>query len=256
MTTMKISKPNIEILADEDSVAGKCLALFISAIDRVLKTADVFNLAISGGHTPAKFFKLLTEDPSAKTIPWKKINVFWVDERYVPHESPLSNYKLATDTFLSKIPIPKENIHPIETNFEAFDQAARQYEDTIRSVFNIKKGQMPQFDFILLGMGADGHTASLFPNSNALADTNDLACVVYLIDQKQPKEALTRITLTHPVLRAASQIIILVTGSEKAETLKDVLTNSPNEMKYPIHLLWPSLDKITWLIDSPAAKLL
>ena len=253
---MKISKPNIEVLADSEAVARRCLALFVSDVESVLKTADCFNLAISGGHTPERFFKLLGEAPAAKTLAWNKINLFWVDERYVPHESPLSNYKLAVDTFLSKIPIPQENIHPIPTNFEAFDQAARQYEDTLRSAFKISKGQIPKFDFILLGMGADGHTASLFPNSNALADTTDLACVVYLIDPEQAKQALTRITLTYPVLRAASQIIVLVTGPEKAQTLKEVLTNPPDESKYPIHLLWPSINKIIFLADSPAAKLL
>ena len=105
-------------------------------------------------------------------------------------------------------------------------------------------------------MGADGHTGSLFPNSNASFDTSDLACVVYLLDQKMPDQTVTRITLTHPVLCAASQITVLVSGAEKAKILKEVLTSEPDEVRYPIHALWPALDKISWLVDSPAAKLL
>jgi 6-phosphogluconolactonase len=182
--------------------------------------------------------------------------LFWVDERYVPHDSPYSNYKLAADTFLTKVPIPKENIHPIPTDFEDFDSAARQYEKTLRSVFHIKSGQLPKFDLIILGMGSDGHTGSLFPNSNACFDTKNLACVVYLLDQKLPDKTVNRITLTHPVICAASQIIVLVSGSEKAGTLKEVLAGPPDEIRYPIHILWPVLDKVLWLIDSPAAGLI
>ena len=112
------------------------------------------------------------------------------------------------------------------------------------------------FDLIILGMGADGHTGSLFPNSYASFDTTDLACVVFLLDQNLPDQLVTRITLTHPVLCAASKIVILVTGSEKAQILKEVLTSPPDEVRYPIHTLWPALDRITWLVDSSAGKML
>jgi 6-phosphogluconolactonase len=256
MSRVKQRKPNLEVLADADTVARRCLEVLVAAVERVLKTAKVFNLAISGGHTPERFFKLLGIDPASMALPWNKIHLFWVDERYVPYDSPLSNYKLAADTFLTKIPVPKENVHSIPTDEEDFNAAARQYEKTIRSVFGIKSGRLPVFDLIVLGMGADGHTGSLFPNSYASFDTKDLACVVYLLDQKLPDQTVTRITLTHPVLCAASQIIVLASGSEKAKILKEVLTSPPDEVRYPIHTLWPALDKISWLVDSPAAKLL
>ena len=126
----------------------------------------------------------------------------------------------------------------------------------IRSAFDIKSGRLPRFDLIILGMGADGHTGSLFPNSNASFDTSALACVVYLLDQKLPDQLVTRITLTHPVLCAASRIVILVTGNEKARILKEVFACEPDEIRYPVHLLWPALDRIAWLVDSSAAKLL
>ena len=105
-------------------------------------------------------------------------------------------------------------------------------------------------------MGSDGHTGSLFPNSNASFDTKDLACVVYLLDQKLPDQTVNRITLTHPVICAASQIVVLVSGAGKAKTLKTVLAGPPDEVRYPIHVLWPVLDKVLWLIDSPAAGLI
>jgi 6-phosphogluconolactonase len=256
MSRVKQNKPNIQVVEDADKLAHRCLELFVLATEQNIKTKNVFHLAISGGHSPQSFFELLGSEQKALSLPWDKIHIFWVDERYVPHDSPYSNYKLAADTFLTKVPIPEENVHPIPTDCEDFDSAARQYEKAIRSVFHIKSGQPPKFDLVILGMGADGHTGSLFPNSNASFDTKDLACVVYLLDQKLPDELLNRITLTHPVLCAASQIVVLVSGAEKAKILKEVLTGTPDEVRFPIHVLWPVLDKVVWLVDSPAAKLL
>jgi len=256
MSLTKQKKPNTQIVANADVLAHKCLDLFVVSVEETIKQRDAFYLAISGGKSPQRFFELLGSEQKVLSLPWDKIHLFWVDERYVPHDSPYSNYKLAADTFLTKVPIPKENIHPISTNFEDFDCAARQYEKTLRSVFHIKSGQLPKFDLIVLGMGSDGHTGSLFPNTNASFDTKDLACVVYLLDQKLPDQILNRITLTHPVICAASQIVVLVSGSEKAQTLKEVLAGPPDEIRYPIHVLWPVLDKVLWLIDSPAAGLI
>ncbi len=256
MSLTKQKKPNTQIVADAEALAHKCLDLFVTSVEQTVKEKDVFYLAISGGRSPQRFFELLGSEQKALSLPWDKIHLFWVDERYVPHDSPYSNYKLAADTFLTKVPIPKENIHPIPTEFEDFDSAARQYEKTLRSVFQIKSGQLPKFDLIILGMGSDGHTGSLFPNSNACFDAKDLACVVYLLDQKLPDQTVNRITLTHPVICAASQIVVLVSGSEKAGTLKEVLAGPPDEIRYPIHILWPVLDKVLWLIDSPAAGLI
>jgi 6-phosphogluconolactonase len=256
MSPTKQKKPNLQRAADAESLARQCLDLLVASVEQIVKEKNVFHLAISGGRSPQRFFELLGSEQKAISLPWDKIHLFWVDERYVPHNSQYSNYKLAADTFLTKVPIPQENIHPIPTEFEDSESAAKQYEKTIRCVFNIKSGHIPKFDLIILGMGSDGHTGSLFPNTNASFDTRDLACAVYLLDQKLPDEMVNRITLTHPVICAASQIWVLVSGAEKAKTLKDVLTGPPDEIRYPIHVLWPVLDKVLWLIDSPAAKLL
>ncbi len=241
----------VEILSSVDILAQRCLDVFVADARKAIDSSGVFHIAISGGYTPKHFFELLAESPAAATVPWDKIHLFWVDERYVPVDSQWSNYKLAYDTFISRVAIPQENIHRIPTEPADFMLASRSYEDKIREVFNLAEGQFPEFDLIILGMGAEGHTGSLFPNSYASFDTADLACVVFVMDEK-----LNRITLTYPVLCAAKHIVVLVSGEEKAEILRTVLTSEPDEVQYPIHLLWPVLDKVTWLIDSDAAKLL
>lgn len=257
MSRVRQQKPNVKIVSDSDAAARECLDIFITAAEQAVKAKGVFHTAVSGGHTPIKFFELLGSRAEVKNMPWDKIHVFWVDERYVPHDSPHSNYKLARDSFLSKVPIPEQNIHPIPTEGEDSDLACKEYEKTISSVFDIKPGQLPEFDLVVLGMGADGHTGSMFPGSYASFDTTDLACVVYLLDQgDMPDKPVTRITLTHPVICAASRIVMLVTGKEKAQILKEVLTSPPDDVRYPVHSLLPAIERITWVVDSEAAKLL
>jgi 6-phosphogluconolactonase len=248
MTTTQ-QKPRIEIVSNPESFAQRSVEIFVADAHKAIRAKDVFYVALSGGHTPKHFFELLGEMDQAKNLPWNKIHLFWVDERYVPPISPQSNYKLAADTFLNKVTIPQNNIHRIPTEYSDFHEAARQYEKKIRDVFNLGENEIPEFDMIVLGMGADGHTGSLFPNSYASFDTEDLACVVYVLDDK-----LNRITLTHPVLCAASHLVVLVSGREKAAILNEVLNNEPDEIRYPIHAIWPILNKVTWLVDSEAAK--
>jgi 6-phosphogluconolactonase len=251
METTAHYKPNVEVVSDPEGLAERSVALFVSEAEKAVKAKGAFYVAISGGNTPKRFFELLGEVPTAKALPWDKIQLFWVDERYVPPDSKWSNYKLAADTFLSKVSIPKENIHRIPTEYSDFKVAAQHYEATIRKVFGLQKNHLPKFDLILLGMGVEGHTGSLFPDSFATFDTEDLACVVYVLDEK-----LNRITLTHPVLCAASHLVVLVSGEEKAAILKEVLTHEPDEVRYPIHTLWSILNKVTWLVDSKAAQFL
>jgi len=251
METVANYKPKVEVVSDAEGLAYRVLEIFVGDATKAIKARGSFRVAISGGHTPKRFFELLYESPKAKALPWNKIQLFWVDERYVPPDSPWSNYKLAADTFLTKVPIPQKNIHRIPTEYSDFKVAAHCYEESIREVFGLEENQLPEFDLVVLGMGAEGHTGSLFPNSYAPFDKEDLACVVYVLDEK-----LNRITLTHPVLCAASHLTVLVSGQEKASILKEVLTSEPDEVRYPIHTLWPILDKVTWLVDSQAAKFL
>jgi 6-phosphogluconolactonase len=244
------AKYNIEVASDAEDLAHRTVQLFIAAAHEAIEARGMFYTAISGGHTPARFFRLLANTPEAKSLPWDQIHIFWVDERYVPPDSEASNYKLAADAFLDRVSIPPVNVHRIPTEYEDISEAARAYERTIREDFGLGKGEVPEFDLIVLGMGGDGHTGSLFPNSYATFDTHDLACVVYVLDDT----TLNRITLTHPVLLAARRLVVLVSGPEKAQTLHEVLTSEPDEVRYPIHVLWPVLDKMTWIVDRDAAR--
>ncbi len=249
METTTNFQPHVEVVRDPEVLAARSAEIFVGNAREAIETKGAFCVAVSGGQTPENFFKLLGEAPQANSLPWEKIQLFWVDERIVDADSPLSNYKLAADTFLARVAIPPENVHRIPTEYEDFRAAVRCYEETLREVFGLTEGQLPEFDLIVLGVGADGHTASLFPGSYATLDTDDLACAVYVLD-----EDLNRITLTHPVLRAASRLVVLACGPEKADILGKILTSEPDEVQYPIHALWPVLDRVTWLIDTAAAK--
>lgn len=251
METITKYRAHVEVVSDLDALAHQSVAHFVADAEKAIDAKNIFHVAISGGHTPIHFFELLGKIPSAKSLPWDCIHLFWVDERYVPPDSQCSNYKLAADTFLSKVSIPQENIHRIPTEYSDFNTSAKCYEETIRRVFQLEKNDIPKFDLILLGMGSDGHTGSLFPDSYAAFDTENMVCVVYVLDEK-----LNRITLTHPVLCSASHLVVLVSGEEKAPILKEVLASEPDEVKYPIHILWPILDRVTWLVDNQAARLL
>jgi len=242
-------KPNIEVASDPESLAQKAVASFVADAQKAIQAKSTFHVAISGGHTPKRFFELLGEVPEAKTLRWDVVQLFWVDERMVDINSQWNNYKIAADTFLAKVAIPKKNIHRIPTEYSDFKMAACSYEETIRKIFGLKENQIPEFDLIILGMGTEGHIGSLFPNSVAPFDMVDLACVVYALDEK-----LNRVTLTHPVLSAAAHLMVLVSGQEKASILKEILTCEPDEVHYPVHILWPVLDKVTWLVDKEAAK--
>lgn len=251
MEAVKNIKPDITCVNTDEDLAICAFEMFISGADRAIGANGCFNVAISGGHTPGRFFELLAERSESCSIQWDKIHIFWVDERCVPPDADASNYGLAASTFLEKVSIPFKNVHRVSGENIDYAEAAKEYEDVIRSVFKIKPGQMPCFDLIVLGMGADGHIGSLFPNSYALFDTEDLASAVYMMDGEY-----SRITLTHPVLCGAQHLAILVSGSEKASILKEVLRSEPDEIKYPVHTLWPILHKVTWVVESQAGKYL
>ena len=249
MATTAQYKPNVQIASDSENLAHQAVQLFVSAALDAIRSRDRFCVAISGGRTPERFFKLLAVAPDAQSLAWENVHVFWVDERYVPPDSPDSNYRLAADTFLRKVALPPENIHRIATEYEDIGEAALAYEQTLREVFGLRDGRTPEFDLIVLGMGADGHTASLMPNSRTMFNVHDLVCPVHVSGG-----GFNRVTLTPQVLLAAKRLVVLVSGQEKAQTLKEVLTGEPDEVKYPIHVLWPALNKIVWLVDRDAAS--
>lgn len=246
-----VNNVNLNIVRVDTSgdVATRALEVFIEHANEAIDARGRFMVAISGGRTPEGFFRLLGESPKASAVPWDKVQLFWVDERCVAPDSDASNYGLAVNTFLNKTPIPESNVHRMFGESCDYKTAVEDYETTLRRAFDLKVGQVPQFDLIYLGMGADGHVGSLFPNSYVVFDTNGLVSPVYFMGEK-----CDRMTLTHPVLCAAKHLVILVSGSRKAEVVHQVLQGTPDEVKYPVHTLWPVLDRVMWIIDNEAAK--
>jgi len=251
MKTLNSDKIKIVDVKDSQELAQKALEFFTDSVRRTINDKNIFHIALSGGKTPRQFYELLGTDSSSLGLPWDRVKLFWVDERCVDPQSPDSNYKVAADTFLKKVPIPPNNVHRIAGESINYAQAVEEYTRRLREVFNLEPGQFPEFDLMILGMGPDGHIGSLLPNSYALFNTDDLVTVVY-----QMEGGLNRITLTHPVMCAAQQLLVMVSGEEKAEIVRDVLVSRPDEVKYPVHTLWPILHKVVWLIDRDAARLL
>jgi len=251
MITLNNEKLKIVQVKDLQELSQKMVELFANVLQETLKRQDIFYLAISGGKTPRDYYQLLGSDRKMINLPWNKVELFWVDERCVPPDSQDSNYKLAADTFLKTVPIPKQNIHRIAGEYTDYSQAVKEYDETLRKVFKIGRGKFPVFDLMILGMGADGHIGSLLPNSYALFDTDDLVTEVY-----QMTNGHNRVTMTHPVICNSKQLVITISGAEKAEIVRDVFVAEPDEVQYPVHTLWTILDKVTWLIDEDAAAYL
>jgi len=244
MTPLHPKPAHLEVAPNPQALAEKVMVHFLEAAHRALAERDSFHVAVSGGRTPRLFFDMLGRSDAGRALPWERIHLFWTDERYVPRDSEDSNFKLVADTLLAQVSIPDENVHAVDTESPDMFDAVRAYEQTLRDVFHVEGNEIPSFDLVLLGMGADGHTASLFPGSYAPFDTEDWVCAVF-----KSGGDINRITLTHPVLRGARQLLVVVSGADKAETLKAVLTETPNADRYPIHLLWPVWEKVTWLVD-------
>lgn len=205
-----------------------------------------FTLAISGGSTPKRLYFLLGTEYREK-VQWDRTEVFWVDERCVPAGLEESNYKSARELFLSKVPVKEGNIHRIRGEFPP-EQEALRYEEEIRACFG--SPGIPVFDLIILGMGQDGHTASLFPGSGPLKETGRLAVPVHL----QRPETPERITLTLPVLNNAAHVLFLVSGPSKAGVIRDILEDKDKRDHYPAGLVNPAQGDLTWLIDREAAS--
>jgi 6-phosphogluconolactonase len=251
METINNTELKITHVATPEDLALTALDMFINSADKAIQEKGTFNVAISGGQTPTKFFELLGTTAEAGTVQWDRVHLFWVDERCVPPDDQASNYRLAAQSFLPKVAIPEANVHRMAGECTDYAKAVSDYAGTLFRVFNLNPGQVPQFDLIVLGMGPDGHVGSLFPNAYARFDTDALVSTVYFVGGDY-----SRITLTHPVLCAASKLVVLVSGPEKAEILRDVMHGELDEVKYPVHTLWPVLNKIAWLIDDQAAKFL
>ena len=220
-----------------------------SAVESAIRTRGVARIAISGGNTPKRAFELLADPvhPFLKRIDWLRLLIFWVDERCVPPTSPDSNYHLTHATLLSKVPLPEENVVRMEGELDPEEAAAR-YESALRNRFRLEGAELPRFDLILLGLGDNGHTASLFPNSTALDSMMRLAVAVE-VEAKNP----WRVTLTWPVINHADTVFFLVQGASKADVVKQVLLGPYQPATLPAQLIRPESGELSLLLDRAAA---
>jgi len=238
---------NIRVAPDVTALARMTANTIKDLADTAISQTGRFTIALSGGSTPKTLFQLLASDYKEK-IDWKNVLVFWGDERCVPPDNDDSNYKMARETLLDHVPLPEANIYRIKGELPP-EEGAAQYEQTLRRVFD---NQLPRLDLILLGMGDDGHTASLFPGTDALNERQTWVIPNHVLTAKQT----WRITLTLPVINNAANVMFLVAGTGKAETLKRVLQGEFKPTELPSQLIKPTNGNLVWAVDHAAESLL
>jgi 6-phosphogluconolactonase len=223
--------------------------LFSDTASKAATTRGVARIAISGGTTPKSMFQLLADpaEPFLKQVPWDRIELYWVDERCVPPDNAESNYRMTKEALLSKVPLPAERVYRMEGELEP-EVAAARYESVIRNSFKLEGAETPTFDLILLGMGDDGHTASLFPHTDAL---NEMSHIV--VPNHVPQKDAWRITLTWPVINQGREVAFLIEGSAKAQVLHDVFLGPYQPETYPSQIIRPASGQLTLLLDAAAA---
>jgi 6-phosphogluconolactonase len=235
----------VSVFPDIDSLSHAAAELFASLSRAAIRSHGRFAAALSGGSTPRRFYSLLGSLPYRANIDWKRVHIFWADERCVAPSHEESNYKLAADTFLLKAAVPVENIHRIRGE-EGPEVAAAGYQEELHGFFI--GSQKPVFDLVILGAGVDGHTASLFPGSALLQERTRDVVPVY---RKRP--AVDRVSLTLPVLNRAANVLFLAAGRDKADIVYEVL-KSDNQWQYPAGLARPFNGVLSWFLDEAAAS--
>jgi len=243
-----MSFPALSIQPDSASLAYAAADAFDAAAERATSARGTFTVAVSGGSTPKAMFKLLATPNFTLRTDWSKIEFFFVDERCVPPEHADSNFKMANDSLLQFVPIPPGNIHRMRGEIDP-ETAAIEYGKMLKARFG--DGGVDQ---LWLGMGDDGHTASLFPHTPAVKETHH-RCVAQHVEKSTTGDSW-RITMTAPFINRAAEVIALVSGSSKSERLKEVLHGPRDPERLPIQLIHPTSGKLTWMLDAAAAKLL
>jgi 6-phosphogluconolactonase len=239
--------PDITVAADVAALFRFAAGVFQRAGADAVAARDVFRVAHSGGSTPKGLYSLLASDEMLRSaIAWDRAEFFWSDERHVPPDHPESNYRMAEEALLSRVAVEPNRIHRVRAELPDPSVAAIVYEVDIRRVFDAY-GEIPRFDLILLGLGADGHTASLFPRTEALAERSRLVAANHV------PELGDRITMTYPLLNAARLVMFVVAGAEKAAAVRAVLKPDPETPDLPARLVRPDEGEVVWVLDSAAA---
>jgi 6-phosphogluconolactonase len=239
---------NLEIFKDSDHLCRGLAEWITSLIEETLRHKDRFSLVLSGGNTPKKLHLLLASSPYKERIDWKKIHIFWGDERAVPFEDERNNARMAFDTLLDKVTVPKEQIHIMDTNL-APEKAAAAYEEILNEYFGTDVLPFQTFDLVLLGMGDDGHTLSLFPGTAVIHEEKSWAISFNLKAQD-----MYRITLTKNIVNHADHIVFMISGKEKANALHEVLEGEKNPDLYPSQVISPTQGELHFFTDETAAS--
>ncbi|MSP37269.1 MAG: 6-phosphogluconolactonase [Deltaproteobacteria bacterium] len=240
-----VIKPEVIVCRDAIDLGRKAAAQFVSLAAAAIAARRQFNVALSGGSTPKVLYSLLATDEFSKRLAWRQIHLFFGDERCVAPDHAESNFRMVQESLLSKIDIPSGNVHRMSGE-KAPPVAAVEYEAELRRHFHLADDAAPRFDLILLGLGEDGHTASLFPGSSALNETRRLVATTYV-----EKLKAYRLTLTFPVINNAAQINFLIAGASKAAVVKTILSAENND--YPAARVKPENGKLTWFVTQDAA---
>jgi len=218
---------------------------FVNCAQQAISSRGQFAVALSGGNTPRNVFALLATKYK-DALPWNKIHIFFGDERHVPPDDPESNYRMARESLIEKVPLPENNVHRIRAELPA-QQAASLYSDELRAFFKLGPNQWPRLDLIMLGIGDEGHTASLFPDSTALAEDQQLVVANWV-----EKFHAWRITFTFPAINQARQVLFLVSGVGKAEIIRNIFDSSQKDV-YPAQRVQPMDGGLLWIVDKAAA---
>ncbi len=242
-------KPEIHVFSSLEELSQAAAARFEELARAAAEAKGLFSAALSGGSTPRRLFEILAAPPFVRGIPWEKVHLFQVDERCVPPDHPQSNYRMIRESLLSKAPIPERNFHRLAAEQPDRDQASRAYAQELAEILKPHEGTPPRLDLMLLGMGPDGHTASLFPGTAALEESRLWVCANYV-----EKLKMHRLTLTFPVLNSGANILFLVAGADKAEVLREVLEGPPG--RFPAQRIQPERGTLGWFLDVAAAKCL
>jgi len=233
----------MRVLPSPEDLARAAAELFVVRCREAIEQRGVFTVALSGGSTPKFLFELLADsnEPFREQIPWSNIHFFWSDERHVPPDHPDSNYRMANEAMLSRVPVAKNHVHRVPSENPDAEEVASEYEHTL---IETTQQSLPQLDLILLGLGPDGHTASIFPGSEVLHETKRLVAAPWV-----EKFQTYRITMTLPLLNNGASIVFLVSGAEKAKILNEVLEGPE---KYPAQAIKPTHGELLWMIDKAA----
>jgi len=237
----------VRILPDAAAIAKRAAEEFIKSANAAAKAKGSFSVSLSGGSTPKALYALLASDAMRGQLPWDKMQLFFGDERHVEPTHPDSNFRMATEAMISKAPLKPEQVHRMKAENPDTEQAAREYEQELRSHFHLADGQAPPFDLVLLGMGNEGHTLSLFPGTKALRDNGRL-----VVRNWVGKLYAERVTLTAPAVNNAALVIFMVAGADKALALKAVLEGPYEPEQLPSQLIDPKHGRLLWLVDTAA----